>query len=197
MSRETSDEFVQSFARGLDVIRAFDGDHPRMSLSEVAERTGLTRAAARRFLLTLVSLGYVSEDGRSFQLTPRVLELGYRYLSGLSFPELAQPHLESLSRALGESTSASVLDDTDIVYVARVPVRRIMTINVSIGTRIPAFATSMGRVLLAWAPDAVVEEIIAKELSLAGVQRPLREEELAGFAQLFRFGDFGGWIVCA
>ena len=112
MSRETSDEFVQSFARGLDVIRAFDGDHPRMSLSEVAERTGLTRAAVRRFLLTLVSLGYVSEDGRSFRLTPRVLELGYRYLSGLSFPELAQPHLEALSRELRDSTSASVLDDS-------------------------------------------------------------------------------------
>lgn len=161
MSREPSDEFVQSFARGLDVIRAFDGDHPRMSLSEVAERTGLTRAAARRFLLTLVSLGYVSENGRSFQLTPRVLELGYRYLSGLSFPELAQPHLESLSRALGESTSASVLDDTDIVYVARVPTRRIMNVSITIGTRFPAHATSMGRVLLANQPPDELEAYLA------------------------------------
>ena len=115
MQPEPSDQYVQSFARGLGVIRAFDADHPRMTLSEVAERTGLTRAAARRFLHTLVGLGYVSGDGRLFQLTPRVLELGFSYLSGLSLPELAQPHLEALSHELGESTSASVLDGADIV----------------------------------------------------------------------------------
>ncbi|GAA3880756.1 IclR family transcriptional regulator C-terminal domain-containing protein [Leifsonia kafniensis] len=149
MDPEPSDQFVQSFARGLAVIRAFDADHSRMTLSEVAERTGLTRAAARRFLHTLLSLGYVSSDGRSFLLTPRVLELGFSYLSGLTLPELAQPHLEALSRTLGESTSASVLDGADIVYVARVPTKRIMNVAITIGTRFPAHATSMGRVLLA------------------------------------------------
>jgi IclR family pca regulon transcriptional regulator len=149
MDPEPSDQFVQSFARGLAVIRAFDADHPRMTLSEVADRTGLTRAAARRFLHTLLSLGYVNSDERSFLLTPRVLELGFSYLSGLTLPELAQPHLEALSRTLGESTSASVLDGADIVYVARVPTKRIMNVAITIGTRFPAHATSMGRVLLA------------------------------------------------
>lgn len=146
---EPSGQFVQSFARGLDVIRAFDSGSPQLTLSEVAARTGLSRATARRFLLTLSELGYVASDGRDFRLTPRVLELGYSYLSGLTLPELAQPHLEALSRRLGESTSASVLDGASIVYVARVPTRRIMNASITIGTRFPAEVTSMGRVLLA------------------------------------------------
>jgi IclR family pca regulon transcriptional regulator len=157
---EPSGQYVQSLARGLEVIRAFDGENPRMTLSDLAARTGLTRATARRFLLTLAELGYVSTDGKLFSLTPRVLELGFSYLSGLSLPEIAQPHLEALSRELDESTSASVLDGDAIVYVARVPTRRIMNVGITIGTRFPANVTSMGRVLLAaqaeeqW-PDAL------------------------------------------
>ncbi|ODU66151.1 MAG: IclR family transcriptional regulator [Micrococcales bacterium 70-64] len=146
-------EHVQSLARGLAVIRAFDAEHPRMTLSELAARTDLTRATARRFLLTLAGLGYVSTDGKLFELTPRVLELGFSYLSGLTLPEIAQPHLEALSRELDESTSASVLDGDAIVYVARVPTRRIMNVAITIGTRFPADVTSMGRVLLAAEPD--------------------------------------------
>jgi IclR family pca regulon transcriptional regulator len=148
-----SGEFVQSLARGLSVIRAFDATHAELSLSEVARRSGLTRAAARRFLLTLETLGYVRSDARVFALTPRVLELGFSYLSALSLPEIVQPHLETLSREVDESVSAAVLDDTDIVYVARVPTRRIMSVRITIGTRFPAYATSMGRVLLAGLPD--------------------------------------------
>ncbi|WP_440708664.1 IclR family transcriptional regulator domain-containing protein [Herbiconiux sp. YIM B11900] len=144
--------FVQSLARGLAVITAFDAERPEMTLSQVAAVTGLSRATARRFLLTLVELGYVRSDGRLFALTPRVLELGYSFLGGLGLPEIAQPHLERLSRELGESTSASVLDGPDIVYVARVPTRRIMTVGITIGTRFPAYATSMGRVMLAALP---------------------------------------------
>ncbi len=140
---------VQSFVRGLAVIRAFDADHPRRSLADVARATDLTRATARRFLLTLEQLGYVRSVDREFSLTPRVLELGFSYLSALSLPEVAQPHLEALSREVGESSSASVLDGDDIVYVARVPTRRIMSVSITIGTRFPAYATSMGRVLLA------------------------------------------------
>lgn len=151
--REPSGQYVQSLARGLAVIRAFDADNPRMTLSELAARTGLTRATARRFLLTLVELGYVSTDGKLFALTPHVLELGFSYLSGLTLPEVAQPHLEALSRDLGESTSASVLDGDSIVYVARVPTRRIMNVAITIGTRFPARVTSMGRVLLAGRPE--------------------------------------------
>src|SRR5690606_15845529 len=121
-------EFVRSLERGLAVIRAFDAAHPSLTLSEVASRTRITRAAARRFLLTLQELGYVRTDGRLFSLTARVLELGYAYLSSLTLPEVAEPHLEALVAQVNESSSMSVLDGTDIVYVARVPVRRIMTV---------------------------------------------------------------------
>lgn len=142
-------EFVQSLARGLAVIRAFDSDHPELTLSDVARATGLTRAAARRFLLTLVDLGYVRTDGRLFALRPKVLELGYSYLSSLGLPEVALPHMESLVARVHESSSLCVLDGTAIAYVARVPTRRIMTVAITVGTRFPAYATSMGRVLLA------------------------------------------------
>src|SRR5215472_5683478 len=151
-------EFVQSLDRGLAVIRAFGPDRERLSLSEVARATGLTRAAARRFLLTLVKLGYVRNDGREFSLRPRVLELGYAYLSGLALPEVAAPHLEELVAKLHESSSISVLDGHHIVYVVRVPTKRIMTV----ATRFPAFATSMGRVLLAAMPDDQFERYLAE-----------------------------------
>jgi len=147
-------DFVQSLDRGLAVIRAFGPGRERLSLSDVARETGLTRAAARRFLLTLVKLGYVRSDGREFSLRPLVLELGYAYLSGLAMPEIASPHLEELVAKVRESSSISVLDGHQIVYVARVPTKRIMTVAISVGTRFPAYATSMGRVLLAgMSPD--------------------------------------------
>ncbi|WP_138445103.1 IclR family transcriptional regulator domain-containing protein [Sinomonas susongensis] len=149
-----SDQFVQSLARGLAVIRAFDADHQEMTLSEVATRTELTRATARRFLHTLVELGYMRTDGRLFALTPLVLQLGYSYLSAQRLPELAQPFLEDLSHREGESTSMAILDGTDIVYLARIHTRRIISVGISPGTRFPAHATSMGRVLLAALPGA-------------------------------------------
>jgi IclR family pca regulon transcriptional regulator len=158
---QASDQYVQSLARGLAVIRSFDTDHPLMTLTEVAARTDLTRATARRFLHTLVELGYVRTDGKTFALTAQVLQLGYAYLSGLSLPQLAQPHLEELSLKLGESTSAAVLDGTDISYIARVTTRRIMNVGISVGTRFPAYATSMGRVLLASLPPAKLKEYLA------------------------------------
>jgi IclR family transcriptional regulator, pca regulon regulatory protein len=147
--RERSPDYVQSLERGLAVIKAFGADSPELRLSDVARQTGLTRAAARRFLLTLVRLGYVRQDGTTFSLRPRVLELGYAYLSALSLPEVAMPHMEALVAEVNESSSIAVLDDLDVVYVARVPTQRIMTITIAVGTRLPAYATSMGRVLLA------------------------------------------------
>ncbi len=144
-----STEFVTSLARGLQVVRAFDADHPVMTLSEVAKRTDLTRAAARRFLHTLRDLGYVASDGRDFRLTPHVLSLGYAYLSSMSIVEIAQPYMDTISKQVSESCSMSVLDGGEIVYVARVPAKRIMSVALSIGTRLPAHNTSMGRVLLA------------------------------------------------
>jgi IclR family transcriptional regulator, pca regulon regulatory protein len=162
---ERNPDYVQSLERGLAVIRAFGAERPELRLSDVARATGLTRAAARRFLLTLVQLGYVRQEGSSFSLRPRVLELGYAYLSGLSLPEVAQPHMEVLVGEVNESSSVAVLDDLDIVYVARVPTQRIMTITIAVGTRLPAYATSMGRVLLAGLdPDALVERLDRIEL---------------------------------
>lgn len=157
-----SGDFVQSLDRGLAVIRAFGPDRERLSLSDVARATGLTRAAARRFLLTLVRLGYVRSDGREFSLRPRVLELGYAYLSGLALPEVATPHLEALVARLRESSSISVLDGQQIVYVSRVPTKRIMTVAISVGTRFPAYATSMGRVLLAELAEGDFERYLAE-----------------------------------
>ncbi len=177
MSDQTHDsaDFVQSLARGLSVIRTFDGDHASLSLSEVAKRASIPRAAARRFLRTLETLGYVRSDERLFSLTPHVLELGFSYLSGLSLPEIVQPHLEQLSRRVDESVSAAVLDGTDIVYVARVHTRRIMSVRITIGTRFPAYATSMGRVLLAGMTDA------ARSVALeASAMAPLTERTRTG-----------------
>ncbi|HKE50449.1 MAG TPA: IclR family transcriptional regulator C-terminal domain-containing protein [Actinomycetes bacterium] len=154
-------EYVQSLDRGLAVIRAFSADTPRLSIADVARQTGLTRAAARRFLHTLCGLGYVGVNGGSYYLRPRVLELGYAYLSSVSVAEIAQEHLVALAEELHESCSASVLDGADIVYIARAQTNRIMTISLTVGTRLPAYATSMGRVLLAALPDDRLDAFFA------------------------------------
>ncbi|WP_022870551.1 IclR family transcriptional regulator domain-containing protein [Yaniella halotolerans] len=159
--------FVQSFARGLEVIEAF-GQTPTMTLTEVAEATGLSRATVRRFLHTLVSLGYMRANEKNFQLTPKVLNLGFAYLSSQPLVELIDPVLANLSKQLGQSTSASVLDTTDVVYIARKETTSIMRINITVGTRFPAYATSMGRVLLAGLSDAELETYFA-EAELAEV----------------------------
>lgn len=154
--------YVQSLARGLAVIAAFDAEHPRMTLSDVARRADLSRAAARRFLLTLETLGYVRSDGREFSLTPQVMRLGFAYLSSQSLPDIAQPHLQDLSMQIGESTSVAVLDGDDIMYVARRATTRIMHVSIRVGTRFPAYVTSMGRVLLAARPDAEIDAYLAR-----------------------------------
>ncbi|SDP54159.1 transcriptional regulator, IclR family [Streptomyces sp. cf386] len=156
--------FVQSLERGIAVIRAFSADTPEMTLAEIAKATTMSRATARRFVLTLADLGYmaVAADGRHFRLTPRVLELGYAYLSSLSLAEIALPHLEQLVAEVHESSSVAVLDGDDVVYVSRVPTRRIMSVSISIGTRLPAHATSLGRVLLAHLDDARLRTYVDK-----------------------------------
>ncbi|MEV2277027.1 IclR family transcriptional regulator C-terminal domain-containing protein [Nocardiopsis sp. NPDC049922] len=154
--------FVQSLERGLSVLRVFSAERPSMTLSDVARATDLTRAAARRFLLTLVDLGYVRTDGRLFYLTPRVLELGYAYVCSAGLPDVAQPHLEDLSARVRESASVSVLDGDDIVYVARVATLRIMTVAITVGTRFPAAPTSMGRVILAGFDDEALNSYLAR-----------------------------------
>ena len=155
-------DYVQSLERGLSVIRAFDADHPKLTLSEVASATGMSRAAARRFLHTLVHLGYMHNNNGRFSLRPRILELGYAYLSSLTLPEVAMPHLEELVEQVRESSSVSELDGEDVVYIARVPTKRIMTVAISVGTRFPAYATSMGRVLLAAQPEPWLDNYLAR-----------------------------------
>lgn len=153
-------DFVQSLEKGLAVIRAFDRNHSQMTLSDVARRTGLTRAAARRLLLTLVRLGYARSDGRLFELAPRILDLSYAYLSSFGIADVAHVYMEEVARSLGESCSMAVLDGAEIVYVARVPTQRIMTQVLAVGTRLPAFATAMGQVLLAALPDPDLDALL-------------------------------------
>lgn len=146
-------DFVASLEKGLLVIEAFDVRRPRLTLSDVAKLTGITRAAARRYLLTLAKLGYAEFDGRYFSLTPRILRLGYAYLSSASLSAQVQPFLERISEETGESSSAAILDGDDIVYIARSATRRIMSIGLGVGSRLPAHCTALGRAILAYQPE--------------------------------------------
>jgi IclR family transcriptional regulator, pca regulon regulatory protein len=152
---EQSRDYVQSLARGLNVLRSIAGD--RATLADIAARSGLSRAAARRLVLTLEHLGYVQSAGRDYRLTPRVLELGFGFLGAQDLTDLAQPWMERLAHEAHESCSMAVLDGRDIVYVARVSVRKVMTVSLAVGARLPAYCTSMGRVLLAGLPPAQFE----------------------------------------
>jgi IclR family transcriptional regulator, pca regulon regulatory protein len=167
-----SPDFVVSLARGLDIIKAFGVSEPplerpsnmhppdALTLSDVAKKTGLARAVVRRFLYTLVELGYAITDGKYFRLTAKILDLGYAYLSSFSMPKIAERFLEEVTLETNESASASVLDGDEIVYVARVQTRRIMSVSLGIGSRLPAFCTSMGRVLLAYLPPEQLEKYL-------------------------------------
>lgn len=145
---------MSGLAKGLAVIETFTAARPRQSIAEVSAASGLDRATARRCLLTLAQQGYADYDGKFFTLTPRVLRLGTACLATMPLPQMVQPSLERLSEALGESTSVSILDDDEIVYVARAAQRKVMSIALMPGSRLPAFCTSMGRVLLAALPEA-------------------------------------------
>jgi IclR family pca regulon transcriptional regulator len=162
VSTEERAEYVRSLERGLSVLQAFSGERPAMTLADVARSADLTRATARRLLLTLVELGYLQQDGREFRLTPKVLNIGYAYLSSLDLARLAQPSMEALAEQTHESCSAAVLDGAEIVYVARVPAKRILTISIGLGSRLPAHATSMGRVLLADLPPEQLDRLLAE-----------------------------------
>jgi IclR family pca regulon transcriptional regulator len=171
VTSRNSDDFVESLDKGFRVVRAFDAAHASMTLSEVAQRAELTRAASRRFLLTMVELGYASFDGKRFALTARILELGFAYLRSLGLPEIVTPYLRRVSEALAESSSASVLEGQDVVYVARVSTRRIISVDLGVGARLPAVATSMGRVLLAHLPDAERDARLTSAVLVQHTQR--------------------------
>ncbi|MBB4041600.1 IclR family pca regulon transcriptional regulator [Microvirga flocculans] len=155
-------DFVASLEKGLLVIEAFDASRPRLTLSDVAKLTGITRAAARRYLLTLTRLNYANFDGRYFTLNPRILRLGYAYLSSASLPSRVQPFLERVSEETGESSSAAILDGDDIVYIARSATRRIMSIGLGVGSRLPAYCTSLGRAILAFQPEDVIDAYLQR-----------------------------------
>ena len=163
MSQADSDaDFVHSLARGLAVIRAFGGDAPQLSMSDVAKRTGLSRATVRRFLHTLVELGYVGLDGRLYALRPRILELGYAFLSSMPMWDVIQPTLQDVSTRLRVSCSAGLLDGHEVVHVARAGRPEPVAVSFGVGSRLPAFHTAMGRVLLAALPQAEREQRMAK-----------------------------------
>jgi IclR family transcriptional regulator, pca regulon regulatory protein len=154
-------DYVNSLARGLTVIRAFNRNRPSMTLSEVAKRTGINRAAARRFLLTLVREGYAETDGKYFRLRPKILELGFSALSSITFAEVAQPVMDDLADALDEMCLAAVLDGEWCVYVNRTTTQRVISVNLDVGSRLPAFCMSTGRVLLAALPDDALDRWLA------------------------------------
>ncbi|MFC8225897.1 IclR family transcriptional regulator C-terminal domain-containing protein [Streptomyces sp. NPDC057287] len=177
--QELGREFVESLARGLTVITAFGDAGAALTLSDVARATGLSRASARRALITLEHLGYVTADDRVHRLTPRVLALGYPPLSRTTLSRIAEPHLAALAGAIQDSTSLAVLVDDSVQYVARAATHRIMTVDITVGTRFPAYATSLGRVLLADLPAAALKSVLAHaEL------RPLAPHTLTRRAEL-------------
>jgi len=165
--------FMASLARGLQVIRAFSEHRRQLTIAQVSQSTGLSRAAARRCLYTLARLGYVGEDNRRFFLRPQVLTLGHAYLSSTPLAALAQPHLDAVSRSLRESCSAAILDGDDIVYICRSAETRIMSISLFVGTRLPAYCTSMGQVLLAHLPDEALKAYLDRVRLVARTNRTI------------------------
>jgi IclR family pca regulon transcriptional regulator len=191
--RDTSPDFIEALARGLDVIRAFQPHQAAMSLKAVADAARLPRPTARRILLTLEELGYVRTAGGGFELTPRVLELGMTYVLSRNLWEVARPHMEALVARTHESSSIAQLDGPDIVYVARVAVPKIIALAVTIGTRFPAMPTSLGKVLLAALPPGQAERVLA-EPSRSGIT-PRWRPDAAGRAAELREVRARGWSL--
>ncbi len=169
--------YVRAIERGLSVIRAFGATRPEQTLTQVAVGSGLDRATTRRVLLTLADLGYVRTSGKLFELTPKVLQLGYSYLSGLSLVDIARPHIRTLAETLGETASLTVLDNDDVVYLDLAASNRLASVRISVGTRFRAHTTSMGRVLLASQPTERVEEYFGRLESEDRTERLVRSTD--------------------
>ena len=192
----TNRDFVGSLAKGLKVLAAFNADADQMTVADVARVTDMTRAGARRLLLTLHALGYVKSNGKTYSLTPKVLELGFSYLSSQSWLSIASPMLEQLRDELDESVSVTVLEHTEVVYVARFQVDRVMTMSMDIGARKPAFCTAMGRVLLGVLPENQATAILAASdirqytdqtvTDIAAIMQSIRQAQSDGFALINR-----------
>ncbi len=188
-------EFVQGVERCFAVVRAFGHDTPTLTITGVSERTGLTRAVARRYLLTLLDLGYIVQRGTQFSMTPRILDIGFAYLMSVDVGRVAQPYLEKLVETIHESSSAAVLDGADIVYVVRVPARRIMSANLVLGSRLPAHATSIGKVLLAYAPRQHLDAYLATNPLQALTQHTITDER--AFRRTLEEARRRGWAAAS
>ncbi|MBO9196806.1 helix-turn-helix domain-containing protein [Rhizobium sp. 16-449-1b] len=194
-------DIMGGLAKGLKVIEAFTAEHPRLSISEAADISGYDRATTRRCLLTLAELGYCAYDGKYFTVTPRVLRLGTGCLASMPLPRIVQPWLDQLSEEIGQSTSVSILDDAEIVYVARASQRRVMSIALMPGSRLPAYCTSMGRVLLAALPSERALELLSAEplaqrtpktqTDVGELQRILQDVKAAGYASIDQEVEIG------
>jgi len=171
-------DFVLSLARGLKIIEAFEGHTEGQTIADISRATSLSRAAVRRSLMTLEMLGYVECAGRTYRLKPRVLKLGFSYLSSNSLPAMVQPTLERITELVHESSSLTVLDDDQIVYIGRSTAKRVMSVGLSIGSRLPAYCTSMGRVLLAALPDAALAAYLDRTAVKALTPKTITDKRL-------------------
>ncbi|MFD4250208.1 IclR family transcriptional regulator domain-containing protein [Amycolatopsis thermoflava] len=174
--------FVQAVGRAFAILRCFGADHPALTASAAAKRTGLDRATARRLLLTLADLGYVRYDGQAFRLTAQTLDLGYSYLSGLALPEIAQPHLHDLAHRLNETASLALLDRGDVVNLAVVPGQRHAPPTLAVGARRPAHVTSSGQVLLAALPEDELTRQLDALPDIAGLPKEIEQVRERGWA---------------
>lgn len=170
-------EFIRAVGRALNIMEAFTDGKSRMTLTEIAERTSLTKPAARRFLITLCHLGYVNQQDRYFHLTPRTLDLGYAFMSSFRLPLVAQPYLDGLARDLGESCAMGVLDGGDVLYIGRASASQNTGVGVAVGVRTPAYSTSMGRVLLAALEDGALEQYLEATTFEARTRRTVTDRE--------------------
>lgn len=187
-------DIMGGLAKGLAVIETFGADRPRQSIAEAAAASGLDRATTRRCLLTLAREGYAEYDGKFFTLTPRVLRLGTACLATMPLPQIVQPLIDRLSAATGESSSVSILDGAEIVYVARAAQRRVMSIALMPGSRLPAYCTSMGRVLLAALPEAEAQEALGAAPLPARTPKTLTDPS-AILAELARVRERGHALI--
>jgi len=170
-------DFVGPVQHALNVLKAFDSDHIEMTLSNVSERTGLTRAGARRYLVTLEHLGYLRKDDRLFRLTPKVLELGFSFLSSAPLAEIARPHLQSITRDTGETSGLAVLDGQDIVHLAVSSVQRMLTPTLTVGRRFNALYASAGRAIVAFLEPAEIERLLKSCEIMSLTSRSLQSKE--------------------
>lgn len=187
-------DIIGSLAKGLRVLECFDADRPRLAIVDVAEATGLDRATARRCLLTLHDAGYAEYDGKFFSLTPRVLRLGMGALATLPLPHIVQPWLDQLCDQIGQSCSVSILDDFEIVYIARAAQRRVMSIGLMPGSRLAAHCTSMGRVLLATLTQDELKAMLDEADLTPRTPNSITDPELV-FNEIIKVGKQGYCVI--